>query len=158
MISGCSFSARTKTISRLILVSVYAALFFSPSLCVLLLLLLWISALFLLWFPGVPSPLFCSPFYRDRVVCPQTSPTFAGLLFNPRTRSWARDVVHDWIGLLQIFSSPVESGWRRQARLFQPATVPFRQKWIFSFWPLIFGNLTIGSQVIKNFFLIFPLD
>jgi hypothetical protein len=82
-----------------------------------------------------PLPLLCSPFYRDGVACPKTSPAFAG----PSD-------------LLQIFSSPVESGWRRQARLFHPATVPFRQKWIFSFWPLIFGNLTNGSQVIKNFF------
>ena len=37
-------------------------------------------------------PLFCSPFYRDQATCPQTSPAFAGLLFNPQTRSWVSHV------------------------------------------------------------------
>ena len=35
LIPGCSFSAGTMTIARIILVSVYATLLFSPSLCVL---------------------------------------------------------------------------------------------------------------------------
>jgi hypothetical protein len=48
--------------------------------------------------PGTKTlsfPLLFRPFYRE--ACPSTSPTFAGLLWNPRTRSWARDMVHDRI-------------------------------------------------------------
>jgi len=49
-------SAGTKTISRIILVSVCAALLFSPSLCVLFFLLLWIYVLF--FFSVICSLLF----------------------------------------------------------------------------------------------------
>ena len=41
------------------------------------------------------SSRFSSPFYRE--ACPSTSPAFAGLLWNPLMRSWARDMVHDRI-------------------------------------------------------------
>jgi hypothetical protein len=58
--------------------------------------------------------------------------------------------------LLQIFRSPVESGWRKQTRLFHQQRRRFGSKWTFSFWPLIFGILTVGSQLIKKFLSIFP--
>jgi len=59
------------------------------------------SGFFSLGFVPVPpwffpfSLWFSAPFYRE--ACPSTSPAFAGLLWNPRTRSWARDMVHDQI-------------------------------------------------------------
>lgn len=48
---------------------------------------------FFLWCACVPSPGvgFSSPFYRED--CPSTSTALAGLLWNPRPRSWARDGV-----------------------------------------------------------------
>jgi len=57
---------------------------------------------FSLFFP--PLPLFCSAFYRARELAPLTSPcyspTFTGLLINPRAGLWAKEVVHDRIELL----------------------------------------------------------
>jgi len=50
-------------------------------------------------------PLLCSAFYRARELAktsPCYSPAFTGLLVNPRAGSWAKDVVHDRIELLQF--------------------------------------------------------
>ena len=71
-----------------------------------------IRALPLRFFSG--SPLFrsffffrclCSAFYRARELSktsPCYSPAFTGLLINPRSGSWAKDVVHERIELLQF--------------------------------------------------------
>jgi len=79
----------------------------------------------------------------------------------PRTRSWARDVVLDWIESVADFQ-PVESGWRRRTRLFYPQRRRFgsngfhqqrrrfKQQWTFLFWSLNFGNSAIGPLEIKN--------
>jgi hypothetical protein len=61
--------------------------------------------------PGVSFVFFffftvlCSAFYRARELAktsPYYSPAFTGLLINPRAGSWAKDVVHDRIELLQF--------------------------------------------------------
>jgi hypothetical protein len=54
----------------------------------------------------------------------------------PRTRSWARDVVHDWIRFVAVFQLPC---WIEMEKTHDcsPATVLFRQKWKFSLWPLL---------------------
>eukprot|EP00258_Populus_trichocarpa_P026328 XP_024442347.1 uncharacterized protein LOC112324345 [Populus trichocarpa] len=52
---------------------------------------------------SVSATLFLSPSLRD--------------CYLPRTRSWARDVVLDWIESVADFQ-PVESGWRRRTQLF----------------------------------------
>jgi len=72
---------------------------------------------------------FSSPFYRE--ACPSTSPTFAGLLWNPRTRSWARDVVHDRICCR--FSGLRLNRDEEDHMAVPPATTTFRQKLTFSF-------------------------
>jgi hypothetical protein len=54
--------------------------------------------------PPFAAPL-CSAFYRARELAktiPCYSPAFTGLLINPRAGPWAKDVVHDWIELLQF--------------------------------------------------------
>jgi len=74
-------SAGTKTISRIILISVCAALWFSPSLCVLFFLLLWIyallfSLLFALFY------LLLMPCFSQRF-CPfPSSPVFSPSFFS----------------------------------------------------------------------------
>jgi len=63
--------------------------------CVLCALLFWVDCSV---FSGFFSPLvlgFLLPFIETHSL-PLISPAFAGL-YLPRTRSWARDVVHDWI-------------------------------------------------------------
>ena len=72
---------------------------------------------------------FSSPIYRE--ACPSTSPAFAGLLWNPRTRSWARDVVHDRICCR--FSGLRLNRDEEDHMAVPPATTTFRQKVIFSF-------------------------
>jgi hypothetical protein len=52
-----------------------------------------------------PLPLLCTAIYRARELAktsPCYSPTFTGLLINPRAGSWAKDVVYDRIELLQF--------------------------------------------------------
>ena len=96
---GCSFSAGTKTM--------VVPLLFSPLLCVYFLLCFCSGSTSVFWF-GFRSPRsdFWPSLYRDQTACPSTSPASAGLLFNPRMRSWARDVVHDRIWIAVVF--PVE--------------------------------------------------
>jgi hypothetical protein len=77
---------------------------------------------------------FFLPFYRDPVVCLQPVLPLQDCYF-PRTRSWARDVVHDWIGFVADFQLPCWIGMEKTHDC-SPATVPFRQKWEFSLWPL----------------------
>jgi len=60
---------------------------------------------FFLFFLLLSLPLLCSAFYRARELAktsPCYSPAFTGLLINPRAGSWAKDVVHDRIELLQF--------------------------------------------------------
>jgi len=60
----------------------------------------WCLLCFLLFFT-----VLCSAFYRARELAktsPCYSPAFTGLLINPRAGSWAKDVVHDRIELLQF--------------------------------------------------------
>ena len=57
------------------------------------------------FFPSPLAALLCSAFYRARELAktsPCYSPAFTGLLINPRAGSWAKDVVHDRIELLQF--------------------------------------------------------
>jgi len=102
--------------------------FLSFSLCIISFsgFLLWFWLSFLLW--------FFLPFYRDPVVCLQPVLPLQDCYF-PRTRSWARDVVHDWIGFVADFQLPCWIGMEKTHDC-SPATVPFRQKWEFSLWPL----------------------
>jgi len=98
------FSAGMKAMAGPILVSVFFFFCF----------------VFLSFFPlfSLSLPLFCSPFYRDWAACPKTNP--AGLLFNPRTRSWARDVVHDWIGFAADFQLPCWIGMKKTSTTVPP--------------------------------------
>ena len=74
-----------------------------------------LDSVFLGWISGLLSR-FSAPFYRLPSPSLLTSPVFAGLLSSP-TRSWAIDVVHDWINFVADLQ-PVESGCRRRTRLF----------------------------------------
>lgn len=62
------------------------------------------------------STRFSASFYRLPSPSLLTSPVFAGLFSSP-TRSWAIDMVHDWINFVADLQ-PVESGCRRRTRLF----------------------------------------
>jgi hypothetical protein len=72
---------------------------------------------------------------------PLVSPAFAGL-YLPRTRSWARDMVHDWICCR--FSGLRLNRDEEDHTALPPATTTFRPKDTFSLWPLNFGNSAIG--------------
>jgi len=62
---------------------------------------------------------------------PLISPAFAGLYL-------------PWFELLQIFRSPVESGWRRSHGSPTSNGDVSAKRHIFTFWPLNFGNPAIG--------------
>jgi len=134
---------------------VYALFFFGFLLCFglmfpfLTLYFFWlclVCSVFLGWllcFSGLLLPLvlgFLFPFIETHSL-PLVSPAFAGL-YLPRTRSWARDVVHYWICCR--FSGLRLNRDEEDHTVLPPATATFRPKDTFSLWPLNFGNLAIG--------------
>jgi hypothetical protein len=106
---------------------------------------------------GPPVPCSSLAFYRARELAKQTnplySPPFAGL-FNQSTRGIVGKGRGPRFGpkSLQLFQLPCWIGMKKMSMTVL-ATVPFRQKWTFLFWPLNFWNLTIGSLIslIKQF-------
>jgi hypothetical protein len=82
---------------------------------------------------------FSSPFYRE--ACSSTSPAFARLLLEA-TNEIVGKRRGPWSDLLQIISSPAESGFPllnrdgEDARLFLSNGAVSAEKWKFSIWPL----------------------
>jgi len=110
---------------------------------VLFFFLLCISALCfcsVFWVPFSPCARFSAPFYRD----PQLAPNQSCLC---KTVSSTNEIVGKGRGprldLLQIFSSPVESGWRRSHGSPTSNGDVSAKRHIFTFWPLNFGNSAI---------------
>jgi len=99
---------------------------------------------FLLSFIEIPQPL------------PLTSPAFAGLLFS--TNEIVGERRGPRLDRIRCRFSACWIGMEKTNTAVPPATATFRQQWTFSFWPLIFGILTVGSQLIKNSFQFFDLD
>lgn len=177
--------AGIKKMAGTILVYVYAALFLPCSLRVALFFfcsfLFWVF----LWFSGLvlllsfshcvlflslgfyfvfalvllPSllPLLCSAFYKAQRACPYNQSWLCRTVIPPRTGLWAENVVTIGSALLLIFQLPCWIGMKKTHDC-SPATVPFRQKWKYSLWPLNSLNLTIGILIKNNWFLIMPLD
>jgi len=142
LISGSSFSAGTKTIARLILVSVLLLPFLSFS--------LWIYAFFALSLLCFSSPLFPgSALLFIELESFNNSPVFAGLLFKSRTGSWAGDVVQDllqiscWIGFLR---AELKGWWT----VLPNGAVCVLGNGYFSLWSLNVLNSTIWILISNN--------
>ena len=99
---------------------------------------------FLLLFIEIPQPL------------PLTSPAFTGLLFS--TNEIVSERRGPRLDRIRCRFSACWIGMEKTNTVVPPATATFRQQWTFSFWPLIFGILTVGSQLIKNSFQFCHLD
>jgi hypothetical protein len=99
----------------------------------------WLLSFFWVFLP--PCARFSAPFYRD----PQLAPNQSCLC---RTVSSTNEIVGKGRGprldLLQIFRSPVESGWRRSHGSPTSNGDVSAKRHIFTFWPLNFGNSAIG--------------
>jgi len=132
--------------------------FFSPFLPMYY-FFLWVFALvlllfffFALWFLVLYSR-SASPFYRD-----SSATSFNQSCFCRTVIFHERD--HRWETWSTIGSNPLQIfiGMEKTNMAVPPALATFRQQWTFSFWPLIFGILTVGSQLIKNSFQFCHLD
>jgi len=109
-------------------------------LCFLCFFFFVLNSVFLGWFfPPLVLGLML-PFIETHNL-PLISPAFAGL-YLPRMRSWARDVVHDWI-CCRFSGFRLNRNGEDHTAL-PPATATFRPKDTFSLWPLNFGNSVIG--------------
>jgi len=103
-----SSSSMTLVLRLCICSSVFVLVFRSSSLCFFLFRFVLCLSVFSPALPCFVLLFFrclCSAFYRARELAktsPCYSPTFTGLLINPRSGSWAKDVVHEWIELLQF--------------------------------------------------------
>jgi len=114
---------------------------------------------FLLWFCFLFRSLilgFLLPFIEIPQSLPLTSPAFAGLLFS--TNEIVGERRDPRLDRIRCRFSACWIGMEKTNTAVPPATATFRQQWTFSFWPLIFGILTVGSQLIKNSFQFCHLD
>ena len=117
-------------------------LLLSFSHCVLFLSLGFYFVFALVLLPSL-LPLLCSAFYKAQRACPYNQSWLCRTVIPPRTGLWAENVVTIGSALLLIFQLPCWIGMKKTHDC-SPATVPFRQKWKYSLWPLNSLNLTIG--------------
>jgi len=117
---------------------------------------LFCSACFLTDFRSPHFLLLCSAFYKAQRACPSNQSWLCRTVIPPRTGLWAENVVTIGSALLPIFQLPCWIGMKKMHDC-SPATVPFRQKWKYSLWPLNSLNLTIGILISNNWFLTLPL-